>query len=102
MRSATSDGCAGRRMGLDVFHRACASVQSAVSGVSTSPGATALTRTSGPRAAASSLVTWLSAALLAAYAIELPFGRTPAWLVTFTTHPFASRSAGRAAVHSSQ
>jgi ketoreductase RED2 len=39
------------------------------------PGATAFTRTSGPTALASSRVTWLSAALLAAYGIDEPVGR---------------------------
>ena len=40
---------------------------------------------------------WLRAALLAAYGMEEPVGRTPATEATLTTRPWASRSAGRAA-----
>src|SRR5438552_2721437 len=60
------------------------SVHSAVHGVSTSPGATALTRTCGPTTLASSRVMWLSAALLTAYGMDEPDGRTPASDDTFT------------------
>src|SRR4051812_23383101 len=72
--------------------------QSAVHGVSTRPGATALTRTSGPTTLASRRVTWLSAAFDAAYGIELPVWRTPASEVTLTTTPAPDeRKWGRAA-----
>jgi hypothetical protein len=103
-RSATSEGWAGRPMGARSRHSSWACVQSLVMGVSTRPGAMALTRTSGARAAARSRVTWLSAALLAAYGTDEPLGRTPAWLVMLTTEPPAGdrRSAGRAAVQSTQ
>ena len=60
-------------------------------------GATAFTRTPGPTTLATSLVMWLSAALLAAYGMEDPVGRTPATEATFTIDPPASRSAGMAA-----
>lgn len=63
------------------------SCHSAVHGVSTSPGATALTRTAGPTVLAKSNVRWFSAALLTAYGIDEPAGRIPASELTFTTQP---------------
>ena len=70
--------------------------QSAVHGVSTSPGAMALTRSPGPRAFASSAVRWLSAAFDAAYGTELPTGRTPASEVQLKSlsHDRARRAGG--------
>src|ERR1700761_8808400 len=81
---AMSAGLAGRRIGARVLHNSWAAVQSAVSGVSTRPGATAFTLMAGAKDNASSRVTWLSAALVAAYGIEAPFGRTPACELMFT------------------
>src|ERR1041385_6925260 len=70
----------------------------AVQGVSTSPGATALTRIRGPSVLASSRVRCEIAALLTAYGIELPAGRCPAIEEMLTTQPDPdSRSAGTAA-----
>src|SRR5436309_6344684 len=85
--SATSSGCADRFSGAMALTAARTSSHDAVHGVSTRPGATALTRTSGPTTFASSRVTWLSAALLAAYGIDEPVGRTPASDDTLTTQP---------------
>src|SRR6202051_351100 len=70
--------------------------QSAVHGVSTRPGAMALTRTSGPRVWANRRVRWLRAAFDAAYGIELPIGRMPAIDVTLTIDPLLCRRAGTA------
>src|SRR3954463_12956498 len=85
--SATSSGWADRFSGDIAFTAARTSSQSSVQGVSTRPGPTALTRTSGPTTFAKSRVTWLSAALLAAYGIDDPVGRTPASDDTLTTQP---------------
>src|ERR1035441_7530200 len=63
MTSATSAAVAVRRRGAWAFTYSRTASQSAVHGVSTSPGATALTRMSGPSELASSLVMWLTAAL---------------------------------------
>src|SRR3954451_24927421 len=76
----------------------CRGPQSAVHGVATSPGATALTRT-GPHDLASSSVMWFSAALVMAYAMDEPVGRIPAIDVTLTTFPSGdSRRCGMAAL----
>src|ERR1700733_696298 len=97
MTSATSSGRPERFSGATWLTPSRTTSQSAVQGVSTSPGATALTRTSGPTTLARSTVMWLRAALLAAYGMEEPVGRTPATEATLTTDPWASRRAGRAA-----
>jgi len=69
---AMSSGLAGLRIGARVLHDSWAAVQSAVSGVSTRPSATAITLMTGASDNASSRVTWLSAALVAACGIEAP------------------------------
>ncbi len=96
-----SSGLADRRIGARVFHSSCACVQSAVNGVSTSPGATAFTRMSGASDSASKRVMWLSAAFVTEYGIDAPLGRTPAcelMLITLPGRPrrAASRNAGSA------
>src|SRR4051794_4629568 len=90
--SAQSSGVAERCSGEMAPTAACRSSQSAVHGVATRPGATALTRT-GPHDLASSNVSWFSAAFVIEYAMDEPVGRTPATDVTITT--FGSSAARR-------
>src|SRR3954449_9074949 len=85
--SAQSSGVAERWSGATAAMAAWTSVQPDVHGVSTSPGATALTRT-GAHDFARRAVMWLRAALLIAYAIDDPPARMPATDVMLTT--FAS------------
>src|SRR5205085_10000178 len=91
--SATSSGVPERCIGAVARTEARIASQSAVHGVSISPGATALTRISGPSTLASRTVRWLSAAFDTAYGIEEPTGRTPASDVTLmmTPSPLARR-----------
>jgi len=77
---------AERFSGDALVTKSCMVPQSCVHGVCTRPGATALNLI-GPYDLASSTVMWFSAALVIAYAIELPIGRTPAIEVMVTTLP---------------
>src|SRR5262245_8716676 len=82
-----SPGSPERPRGARSFMASCTKPQSAVHGVRTRPGATALTLTDGPVTLASSRVRWLRAALDTAYGTELPVGRRPATDVMLTTLP---------------
>jgi hypothetical protein len=82
--SAMSSGRADRCNGTVAAVAACCSCSSAVKGVATRPGATALTLT-GPHDLASRATRWFKAALDMAYAIDEPTGRTPATEVIITT-----------------
>src|SRR6202050_310733 len=97
MTSAPSPGWPERFRGVACCTTSRTKSQSAVHGVSINPGATALTRISGPTTLASRTVMWLRAALLAAYGMEDPVGRTPATEATLTMEPCDALSAGTAA-----
>jgi hypothetical protein len=76
----------------------CSSVHSTIQVESTAPGATALTRTSGPRPRARFCVTLITPAFVAEYARLLPARPTPAMEAVLTIAPRATFSAGAAAL----
>src|ERR1019366_7390131 len=77
--------------------RRFSSVHAICQELSTAPGATAFTRTSGPTPRARLRVKFTTAALLAAYGVELPCAINPEIEDTDTMAPLASRNAGIAA-----
>jgi hypothetical protein len=80
----------------------CSSVHSTIQVESTAPGATALTRTSGPRPRARFCVRLMTPALVAEYDRLLPARPTPAIEAVLTIAPWAAFSAGAAALAQQQ
>src|SRR5699024_3399731 len=89
---ATAAGTPVRRSGLFASTFARKVDHELVRSVSTKPGAMALTRTSGPIAAASKRVIWSKPALLTAYGIELPPTVEQAIELILTMQPLDHRS----------